>query len=1165
MNILRNIFGVARYERIMLMRTTRFRALGLIGISIPTVQGIGLAIAETQGWLAEGGQISALGLSGFMPFYMYTYFQTILIAFVAGNFRAVDERADVEEVIASRPLTTAELVTGKYVGVVQALTTLSLCVLVLTLAIQAAKMSITGDPFLLTPYLAYFALMTFPALIFMSALTFFLGATLRNTTATALVSIAYIIAVLFFLGTRYGGIFDFGAFFAPLYFSDMAGLGDVTRVLQIRVFYLTLSLALLGLAIASYPRLPKPGIWSKIGHVMTVAGIGGAAILYISMAQQDIARDQGRTELFATQLSYADKPVVDVLTYDLNIEVMKNRVPLAATVEMQLVNNNELPLETMIFTLNPGLVISKVVDVNNRDLLFEINGSVIEITSSSSLAPGDQTTIRMTYAGDIDRNGFDLLRTAARIEKWQGPIHKGDLTAWIRKDSAYLPPRSRWYPVPGVDYGNHQQRPVSFSTGRITIDAPVGLKAITQGVPTEETDEAGRSVSIWEINVPVPQLSLNLSAYEVFTTDAAGTEVALYVHPLHMRQVSFFSDAVEEIDELVEQLLTTMAQETGLPYPYERLAVVEVPFLVQWYYEGWEESGGLTQPGILMVEEDTLVGQLKRMANRVNRTMGSERGQGQEPARVKRDQIAAAVFSVFLSPEGYSGGLFRSPLVQLWSFNRGFKGENSSLLARGMPVYMQEDLTQEIRSSMFQDRRGGGRGGGGRNYVAMSRSRPQDHGASMQVRIGGDGQSRPSGPGGGNQTGGGATWDEMLEAMQTQSLSELDPDADPDLYRSVLDAKGLTMFRMIEAVVGSDEFINTLESFGESSQYKDVSFEEFERAVVPEGTDEEDVSRQGLDRLINDWVHGTYVPGYTLTRSEAKKLEDNQGKVVYQVMVRILNGEPGRGFVQVQVQGRGDEIIKNVEIEGGQEVEVSMVIGVRPHIVTVEPFLAKNRRPLRSPLRVGEEVEPGLPEEYVALVTAEEAAYTEIIVDNEDEGFSMPVRRVQRYMRPGLEGGNWNVQANRIAFGRYETNYRSKSGGDGAQPAVWTTTLPYAGEYDVSYYFLTRRINGRDREGFRGAADYYSMTINHSGETTELTVNTDQLDPGWNALGRFTFEAGEEARVELSDLAEGNLYADAVRWRYVDPDNPNVVYDEGIMPWEWGFGGGGNRGSRGGR
>ena len=47
-------------------------------------------------------------------------------------------------------------------------------------------------------------------------------------------------------------------------------------------------------------------------------------------------------------------------------------------------------------------------------------------------------------------------------------------------------------------------------------------------------------------------------------------------------------------------------------------------------------------------------------------------------------------------------------------------------------------------------------------------------------------------------------------------------------------------------------------------------------------------------------------------------------------------------------------------------------------------------------------------------------------------------------------------------------------------------TLPYAGEYDVSYYFLTRRINGRDREGFRGAADYYSMAINHSGGPPSL-------------------------------------------------------------------------------
>ena len=1156
MNILTNVFGVARYERIMLMRTTRFRALGLIGIAIPLFMGVVLSIAETQGELDD--RATALGLSAFIPFYFYTYLQTVLIAFVAGNFRAADERAEVEEVISARPLTTAELVAGKYVGVVQALTALSLCVLGLTLAIQAAKISITGEAFLLTPYLTYFALMTFPALIFMSAVTFFLGAVLRNTTATALVSIAYIIAVLFFLGTRYGGIFDFGAFFAPLYFSDMAGLGDITRILEIRVFYMALAFALLGISIARYQRLPKPGVWSKVGHAMAIAGLSGAAILFASMAQHDASRDQYRTDLFAIQISHGDMPVPTVLNYDIDVEMMNGGVPLAATAEMRLANDNPMPLETMIFTLNPGLVVSAVTDAGDRDVPFEIEGSVVRVTPPTPLAPGNETTITMAYAGNIDREGFDLLRSAARIEKWQGPIHKGDLTAWIRDDSAYLPPRSRWYPAAGVDYGNDQGRPVSFSTGRITVDTPAGLETITQGMPTSEAAEAGRSRSVWQINAPVPQLSLNIGAYEKVTAEAAGIEVALYIHPLHMRQVEFFADAGEEIVALVEQLLTATAQETGLPYPYERLSVVEVPFLVQWYYEGWEESGGLTQPGVLMLEEDALVAQVKTMTNRVTRSMNSERGQNQEPARIKRDQVAAAVFSLFLSPEGSNSGLFRSPLVQLWSFNRGFEGENSSLLARGMPVYMQEDLSREIRSAMFQNQRGrggfGGRGGG------FDRGRPQDRGGGgvrVEVSVGGSG-----GRGGPRELGEDASWDEMLAAMQTQSLAELDPEADPDLYRSVLDAKGLTMFRMIEAVVGSDEFIDTLEAFGESSQYDDVSFEEFERAVVPEGTSEDDVSRAGLDRLISDWVNGTYVPGYTLTRTEAKKVENDRGAVVYQVMVRIRNGEPGRGFVQVQLQGRGDEITKNVEIEGGQEVEVSLVLGVRPFIVTVEPFLAKNRRPLRSPLRIPEEVSPDAPEEYVRVVTAEEAAFTEIIVDNEDEGFSMPVRRVQRYLRPGLEGGHWRVEENRYSFGRYETNYRVKSSGDGAQPAIWTATLPYAGEYDIAYYFLPRRISGRSG-GFWGAGSQYLMSIGHSGATTELRINTDQLEAGWNALGRFTFDEGE-ASIELSDLADGRMYADAVRWRYVDPDNPNAVYDEGIMPWDFGFGRGGGGGRGGG-
>ena len=82
-------------------------------------------------------------------------------------------------------------------------------------------------------------------------------------------------------------------------------------------------------------------------------------------------------------------------------------------------------------------------------------------------------------------------------------------------------------------------------------------------------------------------------------------------------------------------------------------------------------------------------------------------------------------------------------------------------------------------------------------------------------------------------------------------------------------------------------------------------------------------------------------------------------------------------------------------------------------------------------------------------------------------------------------------------------------------------------------------------------------------------MRANQLEPGWNGLGRFAFEEGEEVSIELSDLADGRLYADAVRFRYVDPENPNAIYDEGLQPWEFrggrgGFGRGFPGGGRGG-
>ncbi len=1145
MNGLRNILGVARYERIMLMRTTRFRVVGIAGIALPIFLGIVLGILEARG--LESG--TSFGIGAFVPFYVYSYLQAVVVAFLAGDFRAADERAHVYEVIAVRPLSTTELVVGKYLGVLQALTSLSVVVMLITMAIQGAKLSVLGTPFRIEPYLGYFFIMTLPGLIYMTALTFFLGALLRNRAAVALVVIAYIIAVIFFLGDRYGGVFDFGAFFAPLFYSDMIGFGDLTRVIELRLFYVALAVALLGLSVARYPRLPQSGFWRAAGWGAVVAGALGAVGLLGWMQHQDTAGLAYRENLLARQVAHAGLPFPDVTHYDLQVDLLTRGAPLTATTTIQITNPYETPLDILIFTLNPGLVLESAHGVNGEPLEYERDGSVVRIHPARPLASDTRSAITMMYSGTIDRDGFDLIRTAPRFSQAGEGARKGELTAWIRPESVFLPPRSRWYPASGVDYG-HSEPPVgSFFTADIRITTPAGITTITQGMPMDEPDGSSvelagndRRTSVWKVERAVPFLSLNAGLYDVLTTPIRDIELALYFYPEHRRQVEFFADASEKILEDVEQLLGAMERETGLLYPYPRLSIVEIPFVVQWYYEGWREVGGLTQPGILMVQEDDFTSQ--EFERDLNRRRSRSRGEF-DPVDTKRSLLMSEVFSTFLST-GNDMQLYRSPLVQLWSFDRGFMGQNASLLERGMPVYMQEDIGSELRSMLLQ--RGGGRGGfRGRNAAQRMRGGNADDNLLAAATSG----QRDA-------VGRGTEWEDVLASMQEESFATMDPEEDPDMYRAILDTKGLTLFRMMRAMVGTDAFVNAMEEFGQNSRYEGVSFEDFERAVVPEETnapprrrpesdDEFDV--ESLDRLVREWLYSTHVPGYTLTRASARKVDDGWGAVVHEVKVRIRNGEPGLGFVQVEVASFRDNVTKNVQIEGGQEVEVALTIMDRPNRVSVEPFFAKNRRPLIVPLRIPEEVEPGPAESYVRLVTKEEMPYIEIIVDNEDEDFSMPIRRVQRYLRPGLEGDNWSERDSTFAFGRYNTNFRYKRAGDGAQPAVWGTVIPRTGEYDVAFYFLPSSRGGR-RIGVWGLASSFELTVFHAGKKTTLTLDTSELRGGWNLLGRFDFEEGEEAVVELSDQADGRLYADAVRWRFVDPDRPDLVYQEDIAPWD---------------
>ena len=142
----------------------------------------------------------------------------------------------------------------------------------------------------------------------------------------------------------------------------------------------------------------------------------------------------------------------------------------------------------------------------------------------------------------------------------------------------------------------------------------------------------------------MPVLSLNAGEYRVYRATIHDVECALYAHPSHLRPVRFFEGAEEEILRALGQIMDAMEQESGMKYPYTSLSLVEIPFHVQWYYEGWEEKGGLTHPGVLMIEEDVFMRQ--QFTRDFKRSQERSRG-NREPKDIKKDLLVRAVFRPF--------------------------------------------------------------------------------------------------------------------------------------------------------------------------------------------------------------------------------------------------------------------------------------------------------------------------------------------------------------------------------------------------------------------------------------------------------------------------------------------------------------------------------------
>ena len=115
---------------------------------------------------------------------------------------------------------------------------------------------------------------------------------------------------------------------------------------------------------------------------------------------------------------------------------------------------------------------------------------------------------------------------------------------------------------------------------------------------------------------------------------------------------------------------------------------------------------------------------------------------------------------------------------------------------------------------------------------------------------------------------------------------------------------------------------------------------------------------------------------------------------------------------------------------------------------------------------------------------------------------------------------------------QYGDDVRYKAAGDGTSTATWRPNIVEAGDYDVYVWWTEWRTRATD-------APY---TIYYDGTGSPAEVRKDQTVDGgqWNYLGTWNFAAGTSGCVVLSDDANGQVLADAIKWEKSDAPLPGI-------------------------
>jgi hypothetical protein len=241
------------------------------------------------------------------------------------------------------------------------------------------------------------------------------------------------------------------AFGLPVFKSGVIGFDNLGFIVNQRLLFLFLGLALVLATVLLFKRLPQ----SKLHRILTIIFlfIFTAGAVFCGFNTYSVFRDGVNDKELAIETNRLFENKNFSRITDATIELTHKGESIEASANLKIINDNNESLNKYYFSLNPSLAVREITSAG-KQISYTRTNSIIAVDPGRILAQGQSDSILISYEGTINESfcypnyNDNIKETPYRIEMVN--VHKRQ--AFLNEKYVLLTPETYWYPIAALNY-----------------------------------------------------------------------------------------------------------------------------------------------------------------------------------------------------------------------------------------------------------------------------------------------------------------------------------------------------------------------------------------------------------------------------------------------------------------------------------------------------------------------------------------------------------------------------------------------------------------------------------------------------------------------------------------------------------------------------------------